>query len=315
MDENRDIVIVGGGPSGLAAAIYAGRARFKTVILEKMMLGGQVALTNDIANYPGFPDGVAGPELTELMEKQARKFGAEIRLEEVVSVSLDGDIKIVATTAGNAYRAPVVILSSGADPRKLECPGEEELRGRGVSYCATCDGPFFRNKVVTVIGGGDAALKEGLFLTKFASRVILVHRRQGFRAEKIYVEEARQNPKFEFVLDAVVKEIQGGDKVKNILVENVITKTQTGIPCDGVFIFVGHLPNSGMASKIVETDPAGHVATNRDMETKIPGLYAIGDLRQGSYRQIATGVGEGVTAAMHAERRIDEWIRTGVWSH
>ncbi len=300
MAENCDTIIIGGGPAGLAAAVYACRAEMKTVILERGLLGGQVSLTDQVDNYAGFPEGVSGPDLIQKMEAQCRRFGAEIRTEGATKIETDGDIKIV-TTGKNTYRSPTMILATGADPRKLKVPGEEELRGKGVSYCGTCDAPFFRDKKVIVVGGGDAAFKEALFITMFASKVILVHRRQGFRAEKIYVTEARNNPKMSFELDCVLEKINGETKVDGIDIRNVKTEEKKTIPCDGVFIFAGNIPNTGFLGRLLELDQGGHIETDRDMMTSIPGIFAIGDVRKYSYRQIATAVGEGATAAMAAE--------------
>jgi len=303
MAETYDTVIIGGGPAGLAAGVYAGRAELKTLILERMFLGGQMALTMDIANYPGFPESIDGPQLVERMEKQARAFGAEIRTEEVAKLELDGDTRVV-TTSADTYRCPTLILAMGADPRKLGVPGEEELRGTGVSYCGTCDAPFFRDKKVVAVGGGDVALKEALFLTKFAAEVVLVHRRQGFRAERIYQTQVRQNPKITLELDAVVDRINGRDRVEGVDVRNVKTHATKTTPCDGVFIFVGNVPNTGFLPGLFGAEEDGHIETDVDMMTRVPGVYAIGDVRKHSYRQIATAIGEGATAAMAAEHYI-----------
>ncbi len=229
MAENYDTIIIGGGPAGLAAAVYTCRAEMKTVILERGLLGGQVSLTDEVDNYAGFPEGVSGPDLIRKMEAQCRRFGAEIKTEGTTRIETDGGTKIV-TTDKNTYHSPTVILATGADPRKLGVPGEKELRGKGVSYCGTCDGPFFRDKKVVVVGGGDAAFKEALFITKFASELTLVHRRQGFRAEKIYITEARNHPKVSFELDCVVEKINGETKVDGIDIRNVKTEEKKTIP-------------------------------------------------------------------------------------
>jgi thioredoxin reductase (NADPH) len=300
-----EVIVVGGGPAALGAAVYAGRAELKTVVLERRALGGQAAETDAIENYPGFPEGVSGPKLTELMASQARRFGAEIRMEEVLKVELDGDMKIVTTGEG-AYRAPAVILATGADPVKLNVPGEAELRGRGVSYCATCDAPFFRNKKVVVVGGGDSALKEGLFIAKFAREMVLVHRRQEFRAEKIYQSAVRSNRKFSFRLDCVLERINGRERVESVSVRNLKSGQNDTVPCDGVFIFVGTAPNTQFLRNLFPLDGAGHLPTGSDMMTAVPGIFAIGDVRKGSYRQIATAVGEAATAAMAAEHWLAE---------
>ena len=301
MTDGYDTIIVGGGPAALAAAVYSGRAELRTLVLERSALGGQVVLTDAIDNYPGFPEGVSGPDLTELMARQARRFGAEIITAEVTKVELEGDIMKLVTTSDNTYRARALILAMGADPRKLGVPGEEELRGRGVSYCGTCDAPFFRDKKVVVVGGGDAALKEALFITKFAREVVLVHRRQGFRAEKIYQTEARENPKIAFELDAVVERILGEQRVEGAEVRNVKTDERKTVSCDGIFIFIGTVPNTAFLGNMFGVDAGGHIETDGDMTTSIPGVFAIGDVRKDSYRQIATAVGEGATAAIAAE--------------
>ncbi len=303
--ESCDVLIVGGGPAGLAAAVYTGRADLKTLILERASLGGQVSLTHAIDNYPGFDEGISGPDLTEKMARHARRFGAEIRTEEVERVEIDGLHKIV-TSSGNAYRTPTLILATGADPRKLGVPGEQKLRGRGVSYCGTCDAPFFRDKKVVVVGGGDTAFKEGLYIAKFSSEVVLVHRRQEFRAERIYIEEAEKNAKLRFELDAVVERIDGDAKVESVGVKNVKTGETKTIPCDGVFVFVGTVPNTAFLGDLCGVDATGHIETDLDMMTCTPGLFAVGDVRKYSYRQVGTAVGEAITAAMATEHWISK---------
>jgi thioredoxin reductase (NADPH) len=305
MDRTHDVVIIGGGPAALAAGIYAGRAELKTLILERQWLGGQIALTHAVDNYPGFPEGVSGPKITERMEAQARKFHCEIRTEEGRRVERDGDVKVVTTDKGT-YRAPAVILAMGADPRKLGCPGEDEFRGTGVSYCATCDGAFFKDQKVIVVGGGDSAFKEGLFLTRFAREVLLIHRRQGFRAEKLYVTQAQQNPKVDFLLDSVVERIAGDQKVTGVHVRNVKTEQATQVPCDGVFIFIGNVPNTAFLANLFGEHAGKTIPTDHRMQTAVPGVYAIGDVRENSFRQVATAVGEGATAAISAEEYISQ---------
>ena len=303
MAEEYNVIIVGGGPAALSAAIYAGRAEMKTLILERMMVGGQVSLTWDVANYPGFPDGIDGPDLIARMKKQAERFNAEFRTEEVKLVELDGHVKAVKTSK-NEYRCPVLVLAMGADPKHLGVPGEKELRGKGVSYCGTCDGPFFRNKKVVVVGGGDAALKEGLFLTKFANELILVHRRDEFRAEKVYQTEVRENPKIELMLSCEVEKINGEQKVESVDIRDLKKDEVHAEPCDGVFVFIGHAPNTNFLCNLWPNQCGGPIETNFDMMTNLPGVFAIGDVREHSYRQIATAVGEGATAAIAAEHYI-----------
>jgi len=252
---------------------------------------------------------VSGAELTERMAAQARRFGAEIRTEEVTGLEVKGDVKVSVTRNGR-YESAVVILAMGADPRHLNVPGEEELRGRGVSYCGTCDAPFFREKKVVVVGGGDTALKEALFIARFASEVIIVHRRQGLRAEKIYQTEARKNPKISFELDAVIERILGEDKVTGVEVRNVKTAEKKVIDCEGVFVFIGNAPNTGFLCDVFGTECGEHISTDKDMMTSVRGIFAVGDVRRGSYRQVATAVGEGATAGMAAEHYISD-MRAG----
>ena len=309
MDADYDVVIIGGGPAALAAATYAARGELRTLVLERGALGGQVALTDGIDNYPGFPEGVSGAELTERMTTQAQRFGAEVRTEEVTRLRLDGEVKVSVTAKGE-YRSATVIIATGADPRLLNVPGETELRGRGVSYCGTCDGPLFKGKKVVVVGGGDSALKEALFLTKFASEVVIVHRRQGLRAEKIYQTEAKKNPKISFQLDVVVERILGENLVEGVEIRNVKTQDKQVIECQGVFIFVGHVPNTEFLCDLFGTECGEHISADKDMMTSVRGIFAVGDVRRDSRRQVATAVGEGATAAMAAEELISQ-MRAG----
>lgn len=305
MAEDFDIVIVGGGPASLSAAIYAGRAELKTLVLERQYLGGQVATTWQVDNYPGFPDGIEGPELIGRMEAQARRFGTQFRYEEVTRIELDGDVKVL-TTDKEEYRSLTLILAMGADPKKLEVPGEDELRGRGVSYCGTCDGPFFRDKNVVVVGGGDAALKEALFIARFAKHITIVHRRDEFRAEKIHQTQVEKNEKISVAWNTVVTRINGTEKVESVTTQDVNTKEEAKVPCEGVFIFIGHRPNTGFLCNLLPNQCMGELETDLDMMTVLPGVFAIGDVRVHSYRQIATAVGEGATAAIAAEHWVAE---------
>ncbi len=302
------MVVIGAGPAGLACALYACRAELETVVLERSYPGGQVALTDRIDNYPGFPEGVAGPELVERMVDQVKRFGAEIRTEEVTEIIPTDEYRIVRTSSGE-YECGVVVVACGADPRKLGVPGEEEFRGRGVSYCGTCDAPFFAGKKVVVVGGGDAALKEALYIVRFATEVVLVHRRQGFRAEKIYQVQVRENERIRLRLDSVVEEILGSEKVEAVRIRNVKNGQVDEMKCDGVFIFIGHRPNTDFLKGVVEMDENGLIKTDENMTTSVPGVYAVGDVRSGSRRQVATAVGEGVTAAMAA----DHWLTEAGW--
>jgi len=305
-----DVIIIGGGPAALSAAIYTCRALLKTLVLEKRYLGGQVSGTEMIENYPGFPSVISGIELTERMEAQAKRFGAEIRYEEVSKLEVKDGLKIV-TTDSDTYGTKIVILASGADPRKLGIPGEEEFYGRGVSYCATCDGAFYRGKNVVVVGGGDSAITEGIFLTKYAESVKIIHRRDVVKATKIYLDEAASNPKITMVLNTIVESIQGDEAVKGVIAKNLLTGEKSEIPCQGVFIFVGSLPNTGFLGNLLCVDAGCHIETDASMETSIEGIYAVGDVRKNSYKQIATAVGDGVTAAIAAEHKLAELKASG----
>jgi thioredoxin reductase (NADPH) len=310
VNKDYDVIIIGGGPAALAAAVYTCRALLKTVIFEKKYLGGQLAGTELIENYPGFPEVISGVELTQRMESQAKRFGVEIRYEEVLKLEVENGLKVVTTDTDN-YASHVVILASGADPKKLGVPGEEEFYGKGVSYCATCDGAFYRGKDVVVIGGGDSAITEGIFLTKYAQTVQIVHRRDEFRATKIYLDDAFSNPRIKIILNTVIESIHGKEKVDGVVTQNLATKEKRDIPCEGVFIFIGSTPNTGFLGNLLCVDAGCHVETNIHMETALEGLYAVGDIRKNSYRQIATAIGEGVTAAIAAEHKLAELKASG----
>ena len=311
MKRDYDVIIIGGGPAAIAAAVYTCRALLKTVIFEKKYLGGQLAGTELIENYPGFPEVISGVELTQRMESQAKRFGVEIRYEEVLKLEVENGLKVVTTDTDN-YASHVVILASGADPKKLGVPGEEEFYGKGVSYCATCDGAFYRGKSVVVIGGGDSAITEGIFLTKYAQTVQIVHRRDEFRATKIYLDDAFSNPRIKIILNTIIESIHGKEKVDGVVTQNLVTKEKKDIPCEGIFIFIGSTPNTGFLGNLLCVDAGCHVETNIHMETAIEGLYAVGDIRKNSYRQIATAIGEGVTAAIAAEHKLAELKASGM---
>lgn len=305
MNKDYDVIIVGGGPAALAAAIYTCRALLKTVIFEKKYLGGQLVGTELIENYPGFPEVISGIDLIQRMEAQAKRFGVEIRYEEVLKLEVENGLKVV-TTDTDTYASHVAILAAGADPKKLDVPGEKEFYGKGVSYCATCDGAFFRGKDVVVVGGGDSAITEGLFLTKYAKTVQIIHRRDEFRATKIYLDEALSHPKIKVILNTIIESIHGQEKVDGVVTQNVLTKEKKEIPCQGVFIFIGSVPNTGFLGNLLCVDAGCHIETNIHMETAIEGVYAVGDIRKNSYRQIATAIGDGVTAAIAAEHKLAE---------
>ncbi len=298
-----DVIIIGGGPAGLTAGIYVKRAMLNALLLEKTGVGGQIIITDLVENFPGFLE-ISGADLARKFEEQAMKFGLETKsMVEVSGIEDKEKIKIVKTPEGD-FEAKAVIIASGTTPRKLGAKGEIEFTGRGVSYCATCDGFFFRDKVVVVVGGGDSAITEAIFLTKMAKKVIVVHRRDKLRAEKINQEHAFANPKISFVWDSVVEEIGGKNIVEKVIVRNVKTNALTELKTDGVFIYVGLIPNTAFAN--VKKDEWGFIIANDKMETSVRGIFAAGDCRVTPLRQIATAVGDGAIAAVSAEKYIEE---------
>ena len=301
-----DLIIVGGGPAGLTSAIYSARALIDTMVIEKMLPGGQPVLTSFIENYPGFPDGISGPEFAERLEAQARRFGAKIVTSQpVVEVSKVED-GFEVKTEGDSFWGKAVIIATGTSPRKLGVPGEDTFTGRGVSYCAVCDGAFYKDKVVAVVGGGDSAIVEAIYLTRFASKVYVIHRRNQLRAEKILQERAFSNPKISFIWDTVVQSIEGEKKVELLRLKNVKTGETSEIYTDGVFVYIGSIPNSSMVKGLVELDESGFIITDNLMRTNIPGIFAAGDVRNTTFRQLATAVGDGAIAANTAEKYLGE---------
>ncbi len=298
-NSHHQLVIIGGGPAGFAAALYGARADLKPVIFSGMLLYGQASQTDVIENYPGFPEGIQGIELGKLFEQQAARFGALIEYEQVLS--LDFQVRpFVINTYSGSVSADAVILAMGADPNKLQVPGEVEFTGRGVSYCGTCDGFFTRNKDIHVIGGGDTALEEALFLTRFARSVTVVHRRDALRAGAILEKRARSNPKISFLWNTVVDEIRGDEKVQSLLVHNVKTNEKSEIPTQAVFIFVGHSPNVSLIKGQIALDKHGYVKIDDKMATNIPGVFAAGEIADPHYRQVITSAGMGAAAAISA---------------
>ncbi len=303
--QHADVIIIGGGPAGLTAGIYTGRAQLTTLILEKGLPGGQIAQTEEVENYPGFDEAVSGPELSQRMVRQAEKFGAKILMEEVQGLERQGDAFVVTGYDGR-YLAPVVIIATGATPRRLNVPGEDEFYGRGVSTCATCDGFFYRGKNVVVVGGGDAAVEEGLFLTKFADSVTVIHRRGELRANKEAQRRAFANPKLNWIWNTVVEEVVGDDQVTGVALRNVDTNERSTVATDGVFIYVGHNPNTDYLGEVIELSKTGYARVHDDIYTNVPGVFAAGDVADEVYRQLATSVGAGTRAAMAAERYLAE---------
>ncbi len=306
-DEKRyDIVIVGGGPGGLTAGMYAARARRKTVVLEKYLPGGQIANTEEVEDYPGF-EHISGADLAMKMADHAKRFGLEIDSEEVEEVYVDGDDRVARCASGVVYRAMAVILAPGGSPVHLDVPGEREYAGKGVSYCAICDGAFFRDQVIAVVGGGDAAVEEAVFLTKFGSKVYIIHRRDQLRAQKIIQQRAFDNPKIEIIWDTVAESINGdGRKVSHLLLKNVKTGEISTLEVGGVFVFIGFRPNSNITREELKKDSGGYILTNERMETSLPGIYACGDVRAQLVRQITNAVGDATTAAVAADKYIEE---------
>ena len=300
--EQYDVIIVGGGPGGLTAGLYTSRAKMKSLLIEKKWPGGQLRNTELIEDYPGF-ESISGSELADRMEKQARNLGLEILLDGVDSIKAEGALKKVQTEGGKEFLAKAVIITSGGEPRRLGVPGEEELAGRGVSYCAICDGAFFQGMEVAVIGGGDSAVEEAIFLTRYASKVYLIHRRNEFRAQPTAVDKARSNEKIEILLDTKVKSINGADEVESLTL--VRHGEEARLDVKGVFIFVGFVPNTQLWSGPIERSQNGFYVTNANMETSVPGLFAAGDVREQLTRQITTAVGDGTTAAIAAQHYVD----------
>ncbi len=305
-EKNYDIVIVGGGPGGLTAGLYSARAERKAIVLEKGMPGGQIANTEDVEDYPGF-EHISGAELAMKMAEHAKKFGLEIATDDVEEVYVDGNDRVAQCASGTLYRAKAIILSTGGSPMKLGVPGEEEYTGKGVSYCAICDGAFFRNQVIAVVGGGDAAVEEGIFLTKFGSKVYIIHRRDQLRAQKIIQKRAFANEKVEIIWDTIVESISGNDKqVTGLSLKNVKTGDKSTLEVGAVFPFLGFRPNSNITREALRKDQGGYIITDHKMETSIKGIFACGDVRAQLVRQITNAVGDGTTAAVAAEKYIEE---------
>jgi len=298
------VLVLGSGPAGYAAALYAARAELEPLVLTGMQLGGQAALTYTIENYPGFPEGVGGPELGELFQKQAEHFGAITEFDLATAVDFSKRPFKVMTDNGE-YLADSVIISTGASPNHLEIPGEDEMVGRGVSYCATCDGWFFKDKKVVVVGGGDSALEEGLFLTRYASEVTIIHRRDELRAGAILQNRALEHEKIKFLWNTIVTEIVGGEKVESLKLKNVLTDEESTLETDGIFIFIGHTPNTQIFEGQLDLDANGYIKVNNLMETSVEGVFAGGEAADPHFRQVVTSAGMGAAAAIQATRYLE----------
>ena len=300
-----DVIIIGGGPAGLTAAIYTSRARLKTLLVESLTVAGQAVTASDIENYPGFPEGINGFELIDRFKKQAGRFGAEFKI---------GNVKRIKKTKaawqveldGEELSTLSVIIAAGASPKKLNIPGEAKFKGKGISYCAVCDGAFFKNKDIVVMGGGNTAIEEAIFLTNFASKVTVIHRRNRLRATKILQERAFANKKINFVWDSILTSISGKDKVETIKVKNIKTNIEGTISCDGVFILVGYTPNTDFLKGLLKLDKNGYIVTDQEMKTKKRGIFAAGDARRKLLRQIVTASGEGAKAAFSARMYVED---------
>ncbi|WP_457568542.1 thioredoxin-disulfide reductase [Desulfurobacterium sp.] len=302
-----DVVIVGAGPAGLASAIYTGRSNLKTLVLDSMFPGGQLLITEMIENYPGFPDPMAGFELSDRMKKQAEKFGAVVESGYSVNrVELDGDIFVLKLESGGEIKSKAVIWAAGSTPRKLGVPGEAEFLGKGVSYCAVCDGALFKGRDVAVVGGGDSALEEALYLTKFANKVYLIHRRDKFRAVPIVQERVKANEKIEPVLNKVVESINGEQFVESLTLKDTVTGEKSEQKVDGIFIFIGSEPNTAPVAHLVDLDDRGYILTDEEMKTATPGLFAAGDTRKKPLKQVITAAADGAVAAMSASKYLEE---------
>lgn len=299
------LAIIGAGPAGLTAAIYAARAFLEPLVFVGPAFGGQIATTTEVENFPGFPNGLTGPELSVALREQAERFGARLVEETVESVDLSHR-PFKLTTSTGTYEVESLIIATGASPRKLSVPGEDDFVGRGVSYCATCDGFFFRNKEIMVVGGGDSAFQEGLFLTKFGSRVRIVHRRDEFRAGATLQTRAKGNPKIEFLTNSVIERIDGNGKVKEVLLKNVKTGEEVVTPVDGVFVFVGHVPNTELFKGQLEMDHEGYLQVDPRLHTSVPGVFAAGEAHDNWFKQAVTSAGFGCMAAMEAEKFLSQ---------
>lgn len=301
--KEHEVIIVGGGPGGLTAGMYSARAELDTLCLEKMIPGGQIANTELVEDYPGF-ESISGAELAKKMENHAIKFGLKIESDNVNKIKLDGRNKIIECN-NETYKAKAIIVGTGGTPRLLDVPGEKEFTGRGVSYCAICDGAFFKGQVIAVAGGGDAAVEEGIFLTRFGVKVYIIHRRDELRAQKVIQKRAFENDKIEFIWDSVITQVNGDETIKSIDIKNIKTGNTTNLPIGALFPFIGFTPNSDLFDFEIEKDDGGYIITDTNMQTNVEGIYAIGDVRKQLCKQVTNAVGDGTTAAVHADKYLE----------
>lgn len=306
MSHSYDVLVVGGGGAGLTAALYASRAKLSTVLFEKLTPGGQIALTDLVENYPGFPEGVMGGDISVKMAEQAQKYGTTILYETVETIAKKSERHFEVKTGKATYEAKSVIIASGASYRSLGIPGEKEFVGKGVSYCAICDGAFFKNREIAVVGGGDSAIQEGLFLTRFVAKLTVIHRRDQLRAGATLEERAKANPKIHFLWDSIATAIEGGSKVESVQVKNVKTNVESRFKTDGVFVFIGQVPATAWLKGLVDLDEKGYVKTSNRFETSVRGVFACGEARAGSVRQLIAACGEGCGAALQAEAYVED---------
>jgi thioredoxin reductase (NADPH) len=304
MSEHYELIILGGGPAGLSAGLYAARNKTATLMIEKAMVGGLAVYAEMIENYPGFQDGISGIELGQLMHTQAEKFGLKTLFAEIQKLELNGIEKVVHTSEGD-FTTKAVIVALGSERVNMQVPGEKEFVGRGVSYCATCDAAFYRNKAVAVVGGGNSAISEALHLTKFASKVSVIHRRDKWRATPVFVDKAKTEPKMEFIMNTTVEAVEGSDQVERLVLNNVLTGVRSVLKLDGVFVAIGQSPNTHLVKDVLHLDQGGYIITNVKMETNLPGVLAAGDIRSHSIRQTISAAGDGATAAIYADRYIN----------
>ena len=304
-EQVRDVAIIGGGPAGMTAGLYLCRDNVDTVLLEQQLTGGQAVNSPLIENYPGFPEGISGLDLVDKIKQQVDRFGLEARtFAKVMRLSLDGNVKVI-TLEDSVLRANAIIVATGRSPRKMGIPGEEQYTGRGISYCATCDGPLFKDRVVMVIGGGDAAVEEALHLARFASKVIIVHRRDSLRASSYLQERALSEPKLEFMWNSEVEEIKGADVVSAAVVANNVTRERSEVPVAGIFFYVGNVPNTEFLVDVVELDRTGYVVTDQDLEASVPGIFAAGDVRANKFKQVIVAAAEGALASSSAQHYLE----------